>query len=49
MKKVFITGASRGIGNAIAKSLLKENYTVIGTATSSKGVDQLISRRHFRV
>ena len=43
MKKVFITGASRGIGNAIAKSLLKENYTVIGTATSSKGVDQLIT------
>jgi 3-oxoacyl-[acyl-carrier protein] reductase len=43
MKKVFITGASRGIGNAIAKSLLKENYTVIGTATSSKGVDQLIA------
>ena len=43
MKKVFITGASRGIGNAIAKSLLKENYTVIGTATSSKGVEQLIA------
>jgi 3-oxoacyl-[acyl-carrier protein] reductase len=43
MKKVFITGASRGIGNAIAKSLLKENYMVIGTATSSKGVDQLIA------
>jgi 3-oxoacyl-[acyl-carrier protein] reductase len=43
MKKVFITGASRGIGNAIAKSLLKDNYTVIGTATSSKGVEQLIA------
>ena len=43
MKKVFITGASRGIGNAIAKSLLKDNYTVIGTATSSKGVGQLIA------
>ena len=42
MKKVFITGASRGIGNAIAKSLLVENYTVIGTATTSEGVDQLI-------
>ena len=43
MKKVFITGATRGIGNAIAKSLLKLNYTVIGTATSSKGVEQLIA------
>jgi len=43
MKKVLITGASRGIGNAIAKSLLKDNYTVIGTATSSKGVEQLIA------
>ena len=42
MKKVFITGASRGIGNAIAKSLLEENYTVIGTATTSEGVEQLI-------
>ena len=42
MKKVFITGASRGIGNAIAKSLLEEKYTVIGTATTSEGVEQLI-------
>ena len=42
MKKVFITGASRGIGNAFAKSLLEENYIVIGTATTSEGVEQLI-------
>jgi len=43
MKKVFITGASRGIGNAIAKSLLEKKYTVIGTATSSEGAKQLSS------
>jgi 3-oxoacyl-[acyl-carrier protein] reductase len=43
MKKVFITGASRGIGNAIAKSLLEKEYTVIGTATSTEGAKQLSS------
>ena len=43
MKKVFITGASRGIGNAIAKSLLKRKYTVIGTSTSSDGAKKLSS------
>ena len=43
MKKVFVTGASRGIGNAIAKSLLDKNYIVIGTATSSDAVEKLSS------
>jgi 3-oxoacyl-[acyl-carrier protein] reductase len=43
MKKVFVTGASRGIGNAIAKSLLDKNYIVIGTATSSDAVEKLLS------
>ena len=43
MKKVFVTGASRGIGNAIAKSLLDKNYIVIGTATSSEAVEKLSS------
>ena len=35
MKKIIITGTSRGIGNAIAKYLLKQNLIVIG-----------ISRKH---
>ena len=32
-----MTGASRGIGQAIAKRLANEGYVVIGTATSEKG------------
>lgn len=33
----FITGASRGIGQAIAMELAAQGATVIGTATSEKG------------
>ncbi len=37
----LVTGASRGIGQAIAKGLGKEGATVIGTATSQAGADNI--------
>ena len=41
MKTVLVTGASRGIGNAIAQEFKKNNFSVIGTATSESGVEAL--------
>lgn len=37
----LVTGASRGIGAAIAKELVESNYALIGTATSQAGVEQI--------
>lgn len=37
----LVTGASRGIGAAIAKALGKQGATVIGTATTQNGADQI--------
>ena len=41
MKTALVTGASRGIGKAIAEELKVNNYIVLGTATTSSGVDNL--------
>lgn len=42
-KVAIVTGASRGIGKAIARALADAGLTVIGTATSEAGADQISS------
>lgn len=40
----LVTGASRGIGQAIAQALGAEQATIIGTATSATGADSISAR-----
>ncbi len=39
----MVTGASRGIGRAIALALVSEGHILIGTATTEQGADQISS------
>ena len=41
MKTALVTGASRGIGRAIALEFKEKGYSVIGTATSEAGATEL--------
>ena len=40
-KIAFVTGATRGIGRAIALELGRQGATVVGTATSEVGAAQI--------
>jgi 3-oxoacyl-[acyl-carrier protein] reductase len=40
-KTALVTGASRGIGQAVALELCRRGYAVVGTATSQAGVDAI--------
>lgn len=40
-KVALVTGASRGIGKAIATELVAQGFTVLGTATSAPGADAI--------
>ena len=44
MKTALVTGATRGIGKAIALELKQKGYSVIGTATTQTGVDSLLEK-----
>ena len=45
-KKVFVSGASRGIGKSIAEYFLMNNYIVIGTSRSDSNIDKDYKNYH---
>ena len=41
VKKIFITGASGGIGSAICNKFLKQNFTLVITSSSNNKIERL--------
>src|ERR1700757_684918 len=49
MKKIFLTGASSGIGLAIAKSLIRSGYEVWGTSRDPSRIPELANLHPVRL
>mgnify|MGYP001580594490 CR=1 FL=1 len=47
MKKILITGASRGIGRATAEKFLDAGWFVLGASTSENGILKHINYKHY--